>query len=330
MRMVSIIVPVYNVAECIEESLQSLLTQTYKDCELIIVDDCGNDDSMEVVTRMLEKGCSFVGGYQILHHDHNRGLSAARNTGLKHAKGEYIYFFDSDDKIVPDCIERLVCKAEDTGADVTMGDILVEGGNAWIPQLKIEGSPFVDENDVIEGNEAVLQAYLSGVFFVMAWNKLMKKTFLIDNDITFKEGLVHEDNPWSLTVACVAKRLAFVRQKTYIYVVRANSLQTDKAFERHFEAYLTILKEFSLIVNTYKSHLSKNVQVQLLGWVERQKALFFLQTKELGTKQQLRQLYAVIRKYLPRRRFSKADVHYFFPASYGLRLYSRFCGYHLL
>ena len=105
---VSIVVPVYNVAPYIESCLKSVMGQTYAgDMECLLVDDCGSDDSMAIAERMIG---AYTGPirFQILHHEHNRGLSAARNTGTDAATGDYVLYLDSDDELTQDCIERLM------------------------------------------------------------------------------------------------------------------------------------------------------------------------------------------------------------------------------
>ena len=108
MFSLSIIIPVYNVAPYIANCLRSVMEQSYDDSmECIVVDDCGKDDSIAIAERLINEyeGSIF---FEIVHHDQNRGLSASRNTGLTHAKGEYIFFLDSDDEITEDCIEKMM------------------------------------------------------------------------------------------------------------------------------------------------------------------------------------------------------------------------------
>ena len=91
---ISIIIPIYNVAPYVERCLYSALNQSYEDIELVLVDDCGTDNSMNIVSEVVEK---YVGNKKILlfKHEHNLGLSAARNTGIKNATGDYLLFLDS-------------------------------------------------------------------------------------------------------------------------------------------------------------------------------------------------------------------------------------------
>ena len=106
MKKVSIIIPVYNVVDYIERCWKSVNAQTYSDIELIFVDDCGTDESISKLETLISEGSRFP--VQIIKHKKNRGLSAARNTGIEASSGDYVYFLDSDDDLVPSCIEELV------------------------------------------------------------------------------------------------------------------------------------------------------------------------------------------------------------------------------
>ena len=117
--LVSVIIPVYNVSPYVEECLKSVMDQTYKRLEVIIVDDCGTDDSMEKVERMLQDYAGEI-SFSILHHDCNRGLSAARNTGIDACHGDFISFIDSDDYVMPTLYETLVRAIQDEDDNVAI------------------------------------------------------------------------------------------------------------------------------------------------------------------------------------------------------------------
>ena len=109
---ISIIVPVYNVEQYVNECFDSIAAQTYKgEIECIFVDDCGQDDSVAILEKLITDYHGAIKFY-IVHHEHNKGLSGARNTGIRHAQGDYLYFIDSDDSIKSDCIEKLVALAD--------------------------------------------------------------------------------------------------------------------------------------------------------------------------------------------------------------------------
>ena len=142
---VSIIIPVYNVAPYVEECIQSVLRQDYKNLEIIIIDDCGTDNSMELVEELVKNSSRDI---VILKHDYNKGLSAARNTGIRRATGDYIFFLDSDDFIESYCISVLVKAAKIyINVDMVYGSSFSSGG--YLPENILNRSDldeFYDNN----------------------------------------------------------------------------------------------------------------------------------------------------------------------------------------
>ena len=303
MKEISLIVPVYNVASYIEACMHSICQQTFKgEFEVIVVDDCGTDNSIELAESVLKNGLPSNARYSILHHDHNRGLSAARNTGDEVSEGIYTLYVDSDDQLTPICLEKLFEKAEATGADLTYGAY----------------ETFQTKNPT--------QTTICKGPFIMAWNKLIRKDFLTKHHIRFIEGLVHEDNPWNFEVLVNKPVTVAVPDVTYRYLVRENSLQTDKDFQKHYAAYCQILKEYSRIISNLQS---KEEVAKTIPFLERNKALFFALTQEKGTFSQLYKLYSIIREVCPKPKCSKPDFHYYIPAFLGFWAYRKFYGYHL-
>lgn len=315
MCKVSIIIPIYNVEEYITECMRSVISQTFCDYEIILVDDCSKDKSLERAVSVLDSSKS---NYKVLHHKKNLGLSAARNTGFFEAVGEFVFFLDSDDSISSDCLELLVKKADSLGCQMVVGGIDVIGNGDSIPNLKTNVVCY-------SSNKAVFNSFLTGDFYMMAWNKLIRRDFLLNNHILFTEGLVHEDYPWSFEVACKLDSIAFVNIPTYNYLVRENSLQTDKDFNRHFLAFKQILREIASIA-IHTNHSESDI---FLWWFERQKALFFGQTVTSGSLKMQKEMYNVIRDTLPINKFSKSFCHYLFPSLIGFYLYKHFFGYNL-
>ena len=218
---VSIIIPVYNVAPYIEDCLRSVMRQTYKGAmECIIVDDCGADDSMAIVERMVslyEGAICFV----ILHHTHNRGLSAARNTGTEAAKGDYIYYLDSDDEITDDCIEKLLAKISEY-PDLEM----VQGNGLTIlskKNVKIQYKKRI--NSHATNNDEVRKCFHQlGHRTLAVWNKLIRRDFIINNNLLCKEGVVSEDILWSFLLIKYLNRAYFIDDVTYHYRMRSDSI----------------------------------------------------------------------------------------------------------
>ncbi len=213
---VSVIIPVYNVSEYIERCLLSVLNQTWEDLEIIVIDDCTPDNSMEIVNRIAENH-SRGNIIKCFAHGRNSGLSAARNTGIRNAIGEYVYFLDSDDYLSHEAIQLLSEAVSENNADFAIGNYKVEGADYWAPPLKMTSG-------IINRNKEILRAYTTDLWYVMAWNKLVNRDFLLDNDLFFQEGIVHEDDLWSFKLACVSRKMAVVETVTYFYFMQPNSI----------------------------------------------------------------------------------------------------------
>lgn len=217
---VSIVIPVYNVEGYIQKCLQSVADQTFMGAiECIIVDDCGNDDSIPIVNE-------FIHGYRgsivfrVIHHQSNLGVSCARNTGIKAASGDYVFFLDSDDWLSPDCIQSLSIPLNIKPYDFVIGDFEISG---------FERSDFscltLDEKEYSNREEIIL-GYVLGKWPLSPWNKLCRLDFLKEKNLYFSEGLIHEDNLWCFNLACEVTCFYAVRKKTYYYHIHSNSIMT--------------------------------------------------------------------------------------------------------
>jgi glycosyltransferase involved in cell wall biosynthesis len=213
---VSIIIPVYNVEPYIERCLLSALNQTYQNLEIILIDDCGQDNSMSVASTVAE---NHPNGHKVvfLKHEQNRGLSSARNTGINAATGDYVYFLDSDDAITLDCIETLVNESE--GFDVVVGAI------SYISKNKSDNRN-INKNNIFLKDD-IKNAYINDLIYHYAWNKLIYREFLLKNDLFFMPGLLHEDYLWTFMVTMKCEALKIIEKETYLYTIRENSLTTN-------------------------------------------------------------------------------------------------------
>lgn len=241
---ISVIIPVYNVAPYIAACLQSVMRQTTQAAlECILVDDCGPDNSMEVVNETLQSYSGPI-DFKIVRHTQNRGLSAARNTGLAAATGDYIYFLDSDDEITPDCIERLSAPLQKEPYDLTVGECRIEGGS--LPGVALQ----LPEGTVLRDRE-ILHAYRLQQWYMMSVNKLYRTAFLRSNALQFKEGILHEDELWSFQIASLARSLYITLAPTYIYKLRQGSITTNTVSPKSLSSLNTILSEMTLFVKAH-------------------------------------------------------------------------------
>lgn len=233
MIKVSIIVPVYNVADYIERCWDSIKKQTYENIEVVFIDDCGNDDSISRLLHLIERDGAIH--CRVVHHDCNRGISAARNYGYNVSKGDYVYFLDSDDDIRPDCIESLVAPLSEHKYDIVVGDYNLVGEGTPSPLSLPAGA--------IRTNEEILKAYADGKWYVMPWNKLYRRGFLEETGMRFKERMIHEDVLWTFITACKAQSLYVVKKPLYNYYVRSSSIMTSMSIEKDLGIYLDVFDE---------------------------------------------------------------------------------------
>ena len=235
---VSIIVPVFNVESYVASCLQSVMKQTYQgSMQCVIVDDCSTDKSLDIVNRLIADYQGTI-HFVVLHHDSNRGQSAARNTGMRVATGDYIFFLDSDDEITTDCIEKLTAPLAEENYDLVVGDIRTIGDEKLNALLKLK----LSDGEVLRRKE-IERTYLKK-WNVAPVNKLYRATFVRQQRLLFKEGIFYEDELWSLQVACLANSLRAVNHISYLYKIREGSTTTaETAASRRVRAYKVIVVE---------------------------------------------------------------------------------------
>lgn len=210
--MISVIVPVYNVEPYLKKCLDSIVNQTYRNLEILLVDDGSTDKSGEICDRFAE-----VDRRIRVFHTENRGLSCARNTGLDHAAGEWIGFVDSDDWIEPDMYETLLKRAEATGADI------VECGSFW--EYRDGTKERIRRDAEMSGKEA-LTALLHGKLGNAIWDKLYKSSCY--HGVRFPKDRVYEDIATTYKLFFEARCVCTVSASKYHYLKRDDSLSGRK------------------------------------------------------------------------------------------------------
>ena len=217
---VSVIVPVYKVEKYLKKCIDSILNQTYRDLEVILVDD-GSPDQCGAICDRYGREDSRV---HVIHKE-NGGLSDARNTGVECASGEYILFVDSDDYIDPELVEKTVKAAEKTGCDLVMFDYIREEENFSLPCYSE-----LPEGQVLtlEKNPEILISTLS------AWSKLYKRAFYLECGHWFPKGRLYEDLGSIPKIFLDAKSIVYVRGAFYHYLIRQGSIMTSTALSKNF------------------------------------------------------------------------------------------------
>ena len=230
---ISVIIPVYNTAQYLPECLDSIVPQMNSDIEVICVNDGSWDDSADILRKYSEK----YENIRILTQQ-NQGLSCARNNGLKEAKGKYIYFLDSDDKIKEFALKELYEYAEKWNTDILLFDADVEydiDDPKMCMQIRVNqyhrkreygtsNKPIEFLRDLVESND----------YFVSSCLQFLRKDFIEDNCINYVSGILHEDNLFSFECFLAAKCVGHIKKSYFIRRVRGESITTQVKTWRHF------------------------------------------------------------------------------------------------
>jgi len=204
---VSVIIPFYNVSKYIAGCADSLLCQTLEDVEFIFVDDASPDDSRAILERVIADHPGR--NARIVTHAVNKGLPAARNTGLAEATGDYVYHCDSDDLVAPDFLEKMYGAAVKNGADFVYCDFYItfeqNERNIHNPAY---GTP----------DEMLRRGFLGGMAKYNVWNKLVKRSIYVDNGISFPAGHAMGEDMTMIQLVSCSNSIAFVPEALYHYV----------------------------------------------------------------------------------------------------------------
>jgi glycosyltransferase involved in cell wall biosynthesis len=210
---VSILLPVYDVENDIAGCLKSILAQTFRELEIVCVDDCSPDRSREILTSIL--GAQQDVPWKLIVNEHNEGIAQSRCFAAAHASGDYVLCVDSDDHIAPNMLERMHHEATAHDADVVICAAKNVNGDGSVNYLIETG------DDLLTGTQAVckildlsLQAY--------CWNKLIRRRIFARID--HPAGLIYEDIYVSVQALALAVRVRLIPDQLYFYVKRANAI----------------------------------------------------------------------------------------------------------
>jgi glycosyltransferase involved in cell wall biosynthesis len=232
---VTIIIPVYNVKEFIVDCLTSVLEQDYKNVEVLIIDDHSSDNSIQIAKNLILKiGKKFA--VKVINHDINMGSSAARNTGIKNASGDYIFFLDSDDILLENAVSTLVNQIKTDDIDIVMGNFISNNN-----------SPYFNNSFRLVYPET-FTAFLTESYYVMPWNKLIRVKTLNEYSLLFVNGICLEDMLFSFFLALYAKKIVITNKITYSYRRRSGSVMSGFN-EKHIKDLLFILNQEIKIFN---------------------------------------------------------------------------------
>ena len=238
--MVSVIMPFYNTAQYLPDTLRSLARQTVRGFELIAVDDASADGSAELVTAFAEEHPDIP--VRLIRSEENVGDCSARNIGLQHAQGRYICLIDADDLYAADYVEQLLKYIQETDADfVFCGyDKLYDADGRTVPYEQFKAYPPVARKNT------VLRWYLLGHTHIGHWAAMYQRAFLERNHLRYTDGWhVAGDTEFVCRVLLSCRTVSFLRKSLYLYRIRPGSITTstpDASAFGSYGAYLRILR----------------------------------------------------------------------------------------
>lgn len=242
--LLSVIIPFYHVEAYIDACLARAASMPAGECEVLLVDDCGSDGSAAIAAAYAKQHENF----RVIHREKNGGLSAARNTGLAQAKGEYVYFLDSDDLPEPHALMDLVRTAKAHALDV------VKGRFVFFDDLTGEESPgpAITAAGVENGGALFARQCAEGVYEPMVWQCAYRRAFLEENALVMAEGLLFEDELFQAPALFAAARAEVVETVVLRYRQRAGSIMKSFAKSAAWcKSYLEVCRRLSDLAQQY-------------------------------------------------------------------------------
>ena len=248
MPKVSVIVPIYGVEQYIERCARSLFEQTLDDIEYIFVNDCTKDNSVTVLQKVMQDYTQRQSQIKIVHHEVNKGLPVARQTGLKEATGDYIIHCDSDDWVTTDAYEKMYAKAIEDDADIVICDFYVSDGTNTRAYYK----------SLVSDPHIVIFSYIN------IWTHLVRRDLYAKN-ITYPKGNMFEDKVVTIQLSCYANNISLISEPLYYYYENATSICRVFTEEKCLNRFRQAVDNVNIIADFVESKgLSKEYATELL------------------------------------------------------------------
>ncbi len=254
-NLISVVVPVYNVAPYLEECVKSVLCQTYTNFELLLIDDGSTDGSGHLCDVYKEQDSRI----QVIHQA-NGGLSQARNVGLRKAGGKYVYFLDSDDMIVPFALEALYTKCEIHQCECAFFDADLFGDYFNNPDYYHRKNLY---SEVHAGPEVLEQLILNREYRSCVPMLFFRRDFLIQQHLQFKEGIYYEDELFTFQMFLLCSNAIYVPLKLYQRRIHANSIMTGNLRHVHFSSIVCVIQELQTFIEQQTNSDAKYIEVYM-------------------------------------------------------------------
>ena len=237
---ISVIVPIYQVEEYIKDSITSIANQSFKDFEVILVNDGSIDHSVEIASEVLEKNCL---DYKVIDQK-NMGLSAARNSGIRNSSGEWIVCIDSDDVIHRDFLKKLYYGCINNNVDVGIANFrMVSKGDLWKFSDETSDNIIINQNDIMD-------RFLVRDIRIIAPGMLISKKLLVSNELYYDEKIrFSEDQHFIWRLLFIINKIVYIETPIYNYLQRESSIMSSSSIEKVLTGYYAMSNLSEDVIN---------------------------------------------------------------------------------
>ena len=298
MDKISIIIPLYNVEKYLRKCLNSIINQTYKNIEIILVDDGSTDESPAICDEYAKKDNRIK-----VIHKANSGVSSARNLGMRESTGDYIVFVDSDDYVSNDFCEVLYKGLKENDCDISCIGYNVVDVYDNITSSSSQITDLEDNEVVVFNDKEIIKELLEQRILKNFSCRLYKKDVLID----YQEGINYEDIVFSVKVFMNCKRLVYTNKCCYNYLVRNNSLTTKRSEKDLLDFFNAIYERYEIIRKNYPEFMLFNIKSLILSTLALSVQNISIERKYDTVNEKIDTLISIVNKYV---QFNEKELLY--------------------
>jgi glycosyltransferase involved in cell wall biosynthesis len=255
------VIPVYNTADYLEEALRSVMNQTLKDIEIIIIDDGSTDDSLSIIKKLLLEDNRIQ-----CFSQSNQGQSVARNIGIDKARGKYIYFMDSDDFLEEEALQHCYIKAEKNKLDfVVFNAAILNKDNSFTISFDYK-KPILNEEYIYSGKSLLFKMLTQKTYQCSPCIHFISFKFIESFHLRFYPGIIHEDELFSALFYMQAQRVGYMNATFFKRRLRPDSVMTKQYTIRNVDCYLVVTEQLVLFARDKDIH-SKQLINKLIAYI---------------------------------------------------------------
>lgn len=282
-KKISVVIPVFNVEKYLEQCIDSVLNQTYSNYEILLINDCSTDNSLAICQKY-ERMDNRI---KVINKAKNEGLSAARNTGVEMATGEYIYFLDSDDYIHKNLFKYVIGYMENNNLDLCYfsGEVYLDGdGLTWNENAYIKNYKYNPDS----GAETLKKLYYNKEYTCQNCMFVTKLSLIRENKIKYHEGIIYEDNHFAFLLALAARKASVLNDIFYVRRVRPGSIMTstDKIKLKIYSNKMVADDFYSMKINK-----DREIKMIVIGYIRNFTVSAIRETLKLKSKEENKRLW---------------------------------------